>query len=411
MTNLINAASGSVRGVVRENGNAYIDVTAVRSSKPLVFRKGGKPDGEIVETHHATEAVLSDRPERWVGQPVTLNHPKRPNGRIRLVSEDDFARLTPTPVVGDIVAASVSEGDLNFRIKVDEQEVNRRGYQLEDLREVSQSAVQAPFKVRHDGSKEWTRFIKPDHLALLTDQPGACSNGDGCGLHLLAAGSGECAGDCECDSCAPGGTMTKTKDGSEGGDGTDPKESTLVSQLGKLSPADLLGTLKEAGLDLAAMVKEAVKPSEGNDGAGEGTPEPAPTAAGSGESGSGKGFEIPEGMSLVETEKLARMERATEGFEAMEAEKKSAIADKLIACGAYKEDERKSLMATPLSGLTDLEERFAKVAPRQRPNLKVVGAGSNAQGSGPDGSGNSGVVVPPSLEKIRERQAAAGGTR
>lgn len=413
MTYIVQAASGRIDSVERQGDDVFVNVTAVRSSEPLKWRKGGKADGEVVAEHHAPVAVLQDRVERWAGRPVTLNHAKKKDGRVRLVDDRDMARLTNSPAVGEIIAASVDEGDLKFRIKVDEAEVQRRGHRLEDL-ETSVSAVQAPFKTRGDGSKEWTRIILPDSLALLTDQVGACSNADGCGLHLQAAGAGECGGSCDCDSCSPGGShpVTKPKDGDGGDGGTKPTEPTEPKndegvKLSDLTPTALMGFLKKAGVDLAALAKDALKEAADGAGDGGGTPDPEPTQAGAGSGKGGDGPEIPEGMKLVEADKLARFESMATKFEAMENEQKKEYADRLIACSAYTEEERDSLMATPLDDLRNLEERFAKVAPKKRPALTVVGAGSNLQGK-PAG-GDSPVIVPPSLDKIRERQAAGAG--
>ena len=113
--------------------------------------------------------------ESWNGVPVTMGHPKDAQG-------NDISANSPEVLsdwaVGTIFNANVNNGKLKGEAwvnvsKVDQQLLNK----LESM-----EAIDVSTGYFSDIENNQYKDIKPDHLALLPNQQGACSYSDGCGV-------------------------------------------------------------------------------------------------------------------------------------------------------------------------------------------------------------------------------------
>lgn len=173
-------------------------VTTVRTEKwegrdwlvaPVVALRAGVLNQELV----LDEEVLK-HPESWNGRPVVVYHPVSKEGRpISANSPEVLSRQQ----VGQLFNVSASREDgavLKGEIWVDIAKAASLGGQamatVQRLRSNKPLEVSTAYyrdMVMRDGDlngkpyKSVAKNIKPDHLALLPDQVGACSWEDGCG--------------------------------------------------------------------------------------------------------------------------------------------------------------------------------------------------------------------------------------
>lgn len=129
---------------------------------------------------------LSRSPHAWDRLPVTVDHPSRA-GRPISAAERDAKRHH----CGQIDGATFNNGILSAELWIDEQLLHRLAPSL--LRAVNNGENVEVSTGLFFAFEKWpgvfngkeynatARDITPDHLALLTDAPGACSVADGCG--------------------------------------------------------------------------------------------------------------------------------------------------------------------------------------------------------------------------------------
>ena len=154
------------------------------------------------------ERLLKDRPGRWNGVPLTLNHPKDARGRMISAGDADARGF----VIGRVDGVHYARGGLRAAAWFDIDRTERLAPGLLERvngggpLEVSTGLVTRTVSV--GGVHRGRRFEKtlighdPDHLAVLTDEPGACSVRDGCGL---VANSGIGPGGFQPTGCDCGG--------------------------------------------------------------------------------------------------------------------------------------------------------------------------------------------------------------
>ena len=147
--------------------------------------------------------VLRDRPGRWDGVPLTLNHPTDGRGRAISAKAPEARRFVIGRVDGVRYAGGGLRGEAWFDVERTDAGVLERidgGGPLEVSTglftdTVSVGGVYAGRRYE----KRLTGFT-PDHLAVLEHEIGACSVRDGCGLVANAAcgcgGGGTCRGGC-----------------------------------------------------------------------------------------------------------------------------------------------------------------------------------------------------------------------
>ena len=129
--------------------------------------------------------VLRDRPERWNDVPLTLNHPADAAGN-RISARDPAARGS---IIGRVAGVRFAGGKLRGEAWFDVA-ATPAGL-LERVRSGVPVEVSTGLRTRtvsvagvHRGKRYEKRLTghDPDHLAVLTDEPGACSVRDGCGI-------------------------------------------------------------------------------------------------------------------------------------------------------------------------------------------------------------------------------------
>ena len=136
--------------------------------------------------HEITE--LGKFPESWNGIPVVIYHPQRDGTPVSANSPD----IIDKELVGRVYNTNVDDNKLKAEVWLDEDRLNSISENtleaVNDLKEVEISLGMFTENEMENGEYEGEEYIgvahnhRPDHLAILPDQIGACSLKDGCGL-------------------------------------------------------------------------------------------------------------------------------------------------------------------------------------------------------------------------------------
>jgi hypothetical protein len=143
---------------------------------------------------------LAKNPSVWNGVPIVLGHPSRADGTTTTAKDPDVLNKTG---LGTIFGGRFEGGKLKAEAWFD----------IESTRRLSPSVLTSlltgrPVEsstglgmdmdpVQNESSHEGTRYTfvarnyRPDHVAVLTDQTGACSVQDGCGVLMNQEGESE----------------------------------------------------------------------------------------------------------------------------------------------------------------------------------------------------------------------------
>lgn len=153
---------------------------------PIVALVAGVINGELV-----TVEELSAFAEAWNGRPTPLRHPQ--DGAGRFVSANS-PEVIEASVIGQVFAMHVEGDRLRGEMWLDVEKCERLGgdalaalnrLQRGEVLEVSTAyfcdveAVEGVFN--GEAYTAIQRNLRPDHVALLPDEIGACSIADGCG--------------------------------------------------------------------------------------------------------------------------------------------------------------------------------------------------------------------------------------
>jgi len=135
--------------------------------------------------------VLEKSADQWNGVPVTLNHPQVGQ---RPVSIKHSGAVESKFIIGNLTDARYEDKKLRATVNIHAEAARRLGHQLRKIKEVSTGLFSEDTEIlgQHN-ALEFTACaiqIRPDHLALLTEQKGACSWADGCGLRANSGNSG-----------------------------------------------------------------------------------------------------------------------------------------------------------------------------------------------------------------------------
>jgi hypothetical protein len=162
---------------------------------PVVALREGILNGVYVSAIEFGKHVQS-----WSGRPVPLGHPKNEGGYISANSPDVWANDVP----GHLWNVEADGDKLRGEIWIDLAKAEMMGERAQSI--VNRLRANQPVEVStgyfadHDSvSGVWNgkpylgtaRNIRPDHLALLPDEVGACSWADGCGTPRVNAKSEE----------------------------------------------------------------------------------------------------------------------------------------------------------------------------------------------------------------------------
>lgn len=136
-------------------------------------------------------------PESWNGRPVPVLHPEREGTPVSANQPDVIERNT----IGQLFNTFVDNGKLKSEAWIDTDKARRLGHGalLEALEAGEVIEVSTGYFSDSEGRagtfngqeyREIHRNIRPDHLALLPGEEGACSVADGCGTRVNHKGFG-----------------------------------------------------------------------------------------------------------------------------------------------------------------------------------------------------------------------------
>jgi uncharacterized protein DUF2213 len=170
-----NLLAGEAKRTTYE-GRQTLIVPVIMARADVVMNDGIIPVEEMV-------------PYAWNGVPVTVGHPQAPDGSS--LPANDPAVLTQWSV-GRIHAPVVSNGVLKAEARIDIARAERvypglvKRLERGDTTDVSTgyfcTPEQATGNVNGKTYSEVHRNLRPEHLALLPDEQGACGWEDGCGV-------------------------------------------------------------------------------------------------------------------------------------------------------------------------------------------------------------------------------------
>jgi len=176
-------ANATVKATERtHNGRSYLVA-------PVIMVKAGVLNGKLVPGDELSQYV-----QAWAGRPVTLGHPMLNGEAISAGNPDIFANQTPGVIWNPIL-----DGDsIKAEMWIDIQKAQAIGGEaltaMQRLRAGQMIEVSTGYFADFDDvSGTWnglayngvTRNIRPDHLALLLHEAGACSVKGGCGVPRL----------------------------------------------------------------------------------------------------------------------------------------------------------------------------------------------------------------------------------
>lgn len=157
---------------------------------PVVMMVEGVHNGSRGPVFHSAEE-LGKIVEAWNGIPVTIGHPVSPGGNF--VSANDPGVLVDWSV-GRVFHAYMDGDKLKAEVWLNKEKletVSPKTLALVQAGEPVEVSV-GVFSEDDESAGEWNgenyiaiaRNHRPDHLALLPDEVGACSMSDGCGLRV-----------------------------------------------------------------------------------------------------------------------------------------------------------------------------------------------------------------------------------
>ena len=154
---------------------------------PVVMMVEGVHNGNMGPIFHSINE-LGKFPESWNGIPVVIYHPEQDGQAVSANSPDFIDSIT----VGRVYNTSVEGKKLKAEVWLDEDKLNKVSEktleEINDTKEVEVSLGMFTENEEEEGEYEGEKYAmiahnhRPDHLAILPDQIGACSCKDGCGL-------------------------------------------------------------------------------------------------------------------------------------------------------------------------------------------------------------------------------------
>lgn len=154
---------------------------------PVVMMVEGVHNGNQGPLFHSINE-LGKFPDSWNGIPVVIYHPEMDGQSISANSPDVIDKMT----VGRVYNTEVEGTKLKAEVWLDEDRLNTVSETtLADINAMKQIEVSlgmftenemTPGKYNEEEYVGVAKSHRPDHLAILPDQVGACSCEDGCGL-------------------------------------------------------------------------------------------------------------------------------------------------------------------------------------------------------------------------------------
>lgn len=194
------------------NGTDYIVV-------PLTMVVPGVLNGSRGPLLYPKSELKKD-PMAWNNMPIVVNHPRNAFGnpvsarQPEVLEKVGIGTVFNTEFRDKLRAEGWFDIEKTKRVapEILENILNRRPHELSTGLFTDNEQAQGVFNYGNGKAKKYqfiARNHRPDHLAILTDEPGACSVEDGCGVGVENAGGGGCGtgagGFKPGNSCAKGG--------------------------------------------------------------------------------------------------------------------------------------------------------------------------------------------------------------
>ena len=154
---------------------------------PVIMMVEGVHHGSHGPVFHSAEE-LGKFPESWNGIPVVIQHPERDGNHVSANSPD----VIDDEKVGVIFNAKFEDGKLKAEVWLNEETLEavsqdtinyiKQGRALDVSVGVFTDDEQTPGEWNGEHYAAVSRNHRPDHLALLPGETGACSWADGCGI-------------------------------------------------------------------------------------------------------------------------------------------------------------------------------------------------------------------------------------
>lgn len=168
---------------------------------PVVMMVEGVHNGSAGPVLHTREE-LQKCPQAWNGIPVTISHPKDPEDQRPMSA--NAPQVVDSIAVGRVYNATIEDQKLKGEVWLNEKKLKQLsplayGYIMQQLPlEVSVGAfTEDDYTENGDWNGEQyiavAKNYRPDHLALLPGEKGACSWEDGCGIRLNSKGGDKVA--------------------------------------------------------------------------------------------------------------------------------------------------------------------------------------------------------------------------
>jgi len=339
---------------------------------PVVACVAGVLNGGLITAEELERSAPS-----WAGRVVTLSHPVDDNGEAIPANAPD---VWSEWAIGHLFGVHVSDGKLKGEMWLHPAKTPRdvmnglRSGKLTDV-SIGYFCDQRPETGNHNGKayEEKHVALRPDHLALLPDEEGACNIEDGCGVprtnsiqqfasQLITAVKAACnSTTCNCDN-------------SDEKEGDMPKDNDVTVMLRKLHVAEKL-TAKQIEMlqnfdeEQLAMVRALVEMMLDQGGTEEAPAEPAEPEAGMGEDDHERMMDDPE-------DKPANFAKRVREAVAAELETQSkhreAIASVDLESAGITEDDAKAMPVETL-------QRLAKRHPSRKADFSAFAGHAAAE--------------------------------
>jgi hypothetical protein len=154
---------------------------------PCVMLTEGVHNGSAGPIYYPLEEIQSSTP-LWNGRPVVLGHPTNGNSPVSAAAyphiyEQSFGKVFNTRLDGNKLKAELwLDTDLTEQKAPKVLEALKSGKNIEVSTGLFTSDDPRPGVWNGEHYHSVTHDYRPDHLAILLDQPGACSWSDGCGI-------------------------------------------------------------------------------------------------------------------------------------------------------------------------------------------------------------------------------------
>lgn len=162
---------------IKHDGVEYLVV-------PVVALKAGLLNGEQVPADE-----VDAFPESWNGRPVVVGHPEQDGVKVSANSPSILSHIG----LGQLYNANADNGKLKAEMWIDVAKAKRLGGDaLEALQRFERGeSTEVSTAYWRDKDGNTARNLRPDHLAVLLHERGACSWQDGCGAPRVNQEQGE----------------------------------------------------------------------------------------------------------------------------------------------------------------------------------------------------------------------------